>query len=215
MTTQPTIPDLTARIGVAVKAARSAAGLSAPALAAACTELGVPTAANAVNKIETARRESIKLEEAIAFAVASGVPLVSLLVPLDGEAEVDLLPNLRLPVWEAATLITGEDYSEDAAPEDRPRAVLTVFREHAIDVRTALISTREARDRRSQAAHHHVGSDRYQQLSRQAAEFERIATEDCQRLRDTRARMRAQGLHPAPLPAALAFIAPDEQEDTT
>ncbi|MGV9269939.1 helix-turn-helix domain-containing protein [Kitasatospora sp. NPDC003701] len=215
MTPQPTIQDLTARFGAAVKAARTAAGLSAPALAAACTELGVPTAANALNKIETARRESVRLEEAIAIAVATGVPLVSLLVPLDGEAEVDLLPNLRLPVWDAAMLIMGEDHPDGGASEDRPRAVLSVFREHAVDVRTALISTHEARERRSQAARHDVGSDRYQQLSRQATEFERIATEDCQRLRDTRARMRTQGLHPAPLPAALAFIAPDEQEDTT
>ncbi|MFB7474336.1 hypothetical protein [Kitasatospora sp. NPDC056184] len=209
MTTQPAIQDLTARIGAAVKAARTAAGLSAPALAAACTELGVPTAANAVNKIETARRESLKLEEAIAFAVAAGVPLVSLIVPLDGEAEVDLLPNLRLPVWEAAMLITGEDPLEGAV-EDRSHTVLAIYREHMVDVRTALISTREARERRSQAVHHEVGSTRYQQLSRQASEFERIAAEDCQRLRETRTRMREQGLHPSPLPAVLAFIDSDE-----
>ncbi len=210
MTVQPAIQDFTARIGIAIKALRINAGLSAPELAAACTELGVPVAANAINKIETQRRESLKLEEALAFTAALGVPLVSLIVPLDGEAEVDLLPNLRLPVWEAAMLITGEDPLEGTAAEDRSHIVLAIYREHAVDVRTALISTREARERRSQAVHHEVGSARYQQLSRQASEFERIAAEDCQRLRETRTHMREQGLHPSPLPAVLAFIDSDE-----
>ncbi|WP_404868535.1 XRE family transcriptional regulator [Kitasatospora griseola] len=210
MTPQLAIQDFTARVGAAVKTLRMEAGLSAPDLATACTELGVPVTGNAINKIETLRRESLKLEEALAFAVALRVPLVSLIVPLDGEAEVDLLPNLRLPVWEAAMLITGEDPLHGAAAEGRSHSVLAIYREHAVDVRTAVISTREARERRSQAVNHEVGSDRYQQLSRQASEFERIATEDCQRLRETRTRMREQGLHPSPLPAVLAFIDSDE-----
>ncbi|MGK4581766.1 helix-turn-helix transcriptional regulator [Kitasatospora sp. HPMI-4] len=214
MTMQPASQELTARIGETIKAARAARGLSAPELASACSALGVPVTPNAINKIETARRESLRLEEALAFAIALNLPLVSLIVPLDGDAEVDLLPALRLPVWEAAVLITGEDQPDDAV-EGSAHALLAVYREHVVDVRTALISTQAAHERRSQAARNELGSERYQQLSRQASEFERIAHEDCQRLRDTRSRMRTQGLHPAPLPAVLAFLDPDEEESTT
>ncbi|MEY9956784.1 helix-turn-helix domain-containing protein [Streptacidiphilus sp. MAP5-52] len=196
------VTPLTARIGRTIKAERNRRGLSAPELAARCAGYGVSVPANAINKIETGRRESLKLEEAIAFAYVLEMPLVSLLVPLDESPDVELLPGLTLPTWEAAAWVTGEDRDAD---DDGPGAALASYREHEVDVRTALISTHEAHTRRVHAGRD-LGSPRYEQLTRQAAEFERLAHEDCQRLRETRRRMRSQGLHPAPLPSQLAFI---------
>ncbi|MFG2845356.1 helix-turn-helix transcriptional regulator [Kitasatospora sp. NPDC048296] len=206
MTQAPTASALTLRVGEAIREGRARKGLSAAQVASRCGDLGVPIPTTGINKIETGRRGSLKLEEAIAFAHVLDLPLVSLIIPLGGP-ELDLLPNLRLSAWDAAKLITGED-SEGGEPEGSPRGVLEMFREHEVDVRTALISTRAARDRRAQAGKSPIGSHRYEELSSQTSEFERIAHGDCQRLLQTRERMRARRLCPAPLPDELDFVDP-------
>ncbi|WAL74510.1 helix-turn-helix transcriptional regulator [Kitasatospora sp. YST-16] len=210
MTTKPVPTALTLRVGEALRDARTRQGLSAPEVARRCADLGVPIPPTAINKIETAGRGSLKVEEILAFAAALNVPVASLLVPLGAEPTIDLLPNLRLSPWEAVQLITGEGPLADES-EGSPRFTLAMFREHEVDVQTATISTRAARDWREQAGKSSVGSDRYDQLTRQAAEMERIAREDCRRLLETRQRMRDRGLHPAPLPEHLTFIAQEEE----
>jgi transcriptional regulator with XRE-family HTH domain len=211
MTSTPVPTALTLRMGAAIRAARTHAKLSAPEVAKRCRELGVPIPSTGINKIETGGRGSLKVEELLALAAVLKVPLASLVVPLGAEATTDLLPGLRLSSWEAVQLITGEGPTHDE-PEGSPRFTLAMFREHEVDVQTATISTRAARDWRAQAGKSSVGSERYDQLSRQAAEMERIAHEDCRRLQNTRERMRALGLHPAPLPTNLAFVAQEEEE---
>jgi transcriptional regulator with XRE-family HTH domain len=206
MTNSPVPTALTRRVGTAVRAARTHLGLSTRDVANRCATLGVPIPATGITKIETGGRGSLKVEEALVLASVLEVPFISLVVPLGIESTIDLLPNLRLSVWEAVRLITGEGPTE-GEPEGSPRSVLAMFREHEVDVQTATISTRAARDWRVQAGKSPIGSERYQQLSGQLAEFERIAHQDCQRLLQTRDRMRALGLQPAPLPGHLAFIA--------
>ena len=210
MTKKPVPTPLTLRMGEAMREARTRAKLSAPEVAKRCAELGVPIPPTAINKIEKGGRGSLQVEELLALAAVLEVPLASLVVPLGAESTTDLLPNLRLSTWEAVQLITGEGPT-DNEPEGSPRFTLAMFREHEVDVQTATISTRAARDWRAQAGKSSVGSERYDQLSRQAAEMERIAHEDCRRLSHTRERMRALGLHPAPLPAHLAFVAREEE----
>ncbi|WP_416970647.1 helix-turn-helix domain-containing protein [Streptomyces sp. 4F14] len=210
MTNAPVPTALTLRVGEAVRAARTDLGLSAPEVAKRCADLGVPIPPTGINKIENGGRGSLKVEEALALAVVLQVPLASLLVPLGTDATIELLPNLRISSWEAVRVVTGEGFMEDA-PEGSPRFTLAMFREHEVDVQTATISTRAARDWRAQAGTSFIGSDRYDQLNRQAAEMERIAREDCRRLLATRQRMRDLDLHPAPLPDHLAFIAQEEE----
>ncbi|MET8980852.1 helix-turn-helix transcriptional regulator [Streptomyces sp. NPDC004539] len=210
MTNAPVPTALTLRVGEAVRAARTDLGLSAPEVAKRCADLGVPIPPTGINKIENGGRGSLKVEEALALAVVLRVPLASLLVPLGTDATIELLPNLRISSWEAVRVITGEGFTEDA-PMGSPRFTLAMFREHEVDVQTATISTRAARDWRAQAGKSSIGSDRYDQLTRQAAEMERIAREDCRRLLATRQRMRDLDLHPAPLPDHLAFIAQEEE----
>ncbi|WP_370117825.1 helix-turn-helix domain-containing protein [Streptacidiphilus sp. MAP12-33] len=210
MTNKPVPTALTLRVGEAIREARTRQGLSAPEVARRCAHLGVPIPPTAINKIEKAGRGSLKVEEVLALAASLNLPVASLLVPLGTEASIDLLPNLRLSSWAAVQLITGEG-ATDNEPEGSPRSTLAMFREHEVDVQTATISTRAARDWRAQAGKSSVGSDRYDQLTRQAAEMERIAREDCRRLLDTRQRMRDLGLHPAPLPEHLAFVAQEEE----
>ncbi|MFJ7244557.1 helix-turn-helix domain-containing protein [Kitasatospora sp. NPDC098652] len=196
---------LTARIAQVVKTRRGQLGMTTADLSSACDARGVPIAANTITKIEKGQRDSLKLEEAIVLAHALDLPLVALLIPLADQADIDLLPNVTIPVWEAAAWITGEDHLGEAPPSGSARAVLAVFREHDVDVRTALISTREAHNRRVQARQA-LGSARYEQLSRQAEELDRMAHEDCARLKAVRDQMRANGLQPAPLPAGLEFV---------
>ncbi|MGW2397196.1 helix-turn-helix domain-containing protein [Kitasatospora sp. NPDC001664] len=202
---------LTARIATTVKAQRTRLGMTTADLSAACAARGVPVAANTITKIELGQRDSLKLEEALVLAHALDLPFVALLVPLERQTDIDLLPEVTVPVWEAAAWITGEDHiGEDPAPGS-VRAALTVFREHDVDVRTALISTREAHSRRVQARQA-LGSARYEQLARQADELDRMAHEDCSRLKAARDQMRAGGLQPAPLPAALDFVDPADAQ---
>ncbi|MFF3006690.1 helix-turn-helix domain-containing protein [Kitasatospora sp. NPDC057940] len=196
---------LTARIAQTIKTQRGQLGMTTADLSSACEARGVPIAANTITKIEKGKRDSLKLEEAIVLAHALDLPLVALLIPLMGQADIDLLPNVTTPVWQAAAWITGEDYPGDAPHPGSARAVLAVFREHDVDVRTALISTREAHNRRLQARQA-LGSARYEQLSRRAEELDRMAHEDCARLKALRDQMRVNGLQPAPLPAALEFV---------
>jgi len=197
--------SLTARIARVVKEQRGRRGMTTNDLSEACEVRGVPIAANTITKIEKGQRDSLRLEEAIVLAHALDLPLVALLIPLEAQADIDLLPNVTIPVWEAAAWVTGEDHLGEAPPPGSARAVLGTFREHDVDVRTALISTREAHSRRVQARHA-LGSARYEQLARQADELDRMAHEDCARLKTVRDRMRADGLQPAPLPAALEFV---------
>ncbi|MFD0404090.1 helix-turn-helix domain-containing protein [Kitasatospora sp. NPDC127116] len=196
---------LTARIAQTVKTHRVQRGMTTSDLSAACAARGVPIAANTITKIEKGQRDSLKVEEALVLAHALDLPLVALLIPLESQTDVDLLPEVPLSVWEAAAWVTGEDYLGEAPPAGSARAVLAVFREHDVDVRTALISTREAHSRRLQARQV-LGSARYEQLARQADELERMAHEDCTRLKAVREQMRADGLQPAPLPSALDFV---------
>ncbi|MEV0530883.1 helix-turn-helix transcriptional regulator [Kitasatospora sp. NPDC050463] len=196
---------LTARIAQAVKTHRVQRGMTTSDLSAACVARGVPIAANTITKIEKGLRDSLKVEEALVLAHALDLPLVALLIPLEGQADVDLLPEVTLSVWEAAAWVTGEDNLGEAPPPGSARAVLAVFREHDVDVRTALISTREAHSRRLQARQA-LGSARYEQLARQADELDRMAHEDCTRLKAVRDQMRANGLQPPPLPSALDFV---------
>lgn len=201
---------LTARIATTVKAQRTRLGMTTADLSAVCAARGVPVAANTITKIELGQRDSLKLEEALVLAHALELPFVALLVPLERQTDVDLLPEVTVPVWEAAAWITGEDHLGEEPPPGSARAALAVFREHDVDVRTALISTREAHSRRIQARQA-LGSARYEQLARQADELDRMAHEDCARLKAARVQMRAHGLQPAPLPATLEFVdAPGE-----
>ncbi|MFI9787901.1 helix-turn-helix domain-containing protein [Kitasatospora sp. NPDC051984] len=203
---------LTARIARTVKTRRGQLGMTTADLSSACATRGVPIAANTITKIEKGQRDSLKLEEVIVLAHALDLPLVALLIPLEGQADIDLLPNVTIPAWEAAAWITGEDCVDEAPPPGSARAVLAVFREHDVDVRTALFSTREAHNRRERARQA-LGSPRYEQLARQAEELDRMAHEDCARLKTVRDQMRAAGLRPAPLPTTLGFVdATDEPE---
>ncbi len=204
---------LVARIARTIKKRRGELGLTTADLSSACRERGVPIAANGLTKIENGQRDSLKVEEVIVLAHALDLPLASLLVPLESLEDIALLPTLSVSPWEAVAWITGED-SLDEAPPGSARAVLAAFREHDVDVRTALISTREAQSRRVQARKA-LGSARYESLARQADELDRMAHEDCTRLRAVRDKMRAEGLRPTPLPEALDFIdGPDEPVST-
>ncbi|MFH9351298.1 helix-turn-helix domain-containing protein [Kitasatospora sp. NPDC017646] len=199
---------LTARIAQTVKTHRAQRGMTTGDLSAACAARGVPIAANTITKIEKGQRDSLKVEEALVLAHALDLPFVALLIPLESQTDVDLLPEVTLSIWEAAAWVTGEDHLVEAPPSGSARAILAAFREHDVDVRTALISTREAHNRRLQARQA-LGSARYEQLARQADELDRMAHEDCTRLKAVRDQMRADGLQPAPLPSALDFVDPE------
>ncbi|MEU3570774.1 helix-turn-helix transcriptional regulator [Kitasatospora sp. NPDC036755] len=196
---------LTARIAHTVKTHRAQRGMTTGDLSAACAARGVPIAANTITKIEKGQRDSLKVEEALVLAHALDLPLVALLIPLESQINVDLLPDVTLSIWEAAAWVTGEDHLVEAPPSGSARAVLAAFREHDVDVRTALISTREAHSRRLQARQA-LGSARYEQLARQADELDRMAHEDCTRLKAVRDQMRADRLQLPPLPSALDFV---------
>jgi hypothetical protein len=91
-------------------------------LASQMTEMGVPWGRAAVTNLElnsdlsrataaqTAphRRQSLAVEELIAFSLIFRVPLLALLLPQDGEATIDLTPTAAATVADAGELLGGE-----------------------------------------------------------------------------------------------------------
>ncbi|MDH6111384.1 transcriptional regulator with XRE-family HTH domain [Kitasatospora sp. MAP12-15] len=215
MTTDGWLADLTARIAAEVRKHRNRLGMTGPEVAEACGNLGVPLPSNMIANLESGRRGSLKLEELLVLAKVLEVPPVSLIFPLDDRPTVELLPEMDVPSWEAASWFTGEERLTTAAPAGSPRAALDAFREHQVAVETALLSTEQAVTRRLQAPRAR-NPEIAAQLIRQAEEFERIASRDYDVLKATRDQLRAQGLRPAPLPDELDFVDdPDDKENAT
>jgi len=205
MTNEEWSTTLVTRVSGEVRRQRKRVGMSTEALAKACSNLGVPIAANTITNFETGRRVSLKLEELLAYAHALRIPLVSLLFPLDGPQEVSVLPDLVLSTWEAVQWACGAEQLPGSAAEGSPRELLDAFREHEALVRTAMVSFDLSAERR-RAATQTLDVTRASELASDATQFELIFQRDCRALAASRGALHGRGLVPPKLPEALAFV---------
>jgi transcriptional regulator with XRE-family HTH domain len=214
MTNNDWPPQLTARVAAEIRRYRKERALTVQDLATACEALGLVVPKTTITNLETGRRASVDLAEFLVLAKVLDVPPILLLFPLDTTATVESLPHQVTSTWDAAAWFTGETPVETQAPSGSPLAVLNAYRAHADAVRTALVSTRLAKDRRRKA-NVTLDSQRRAQLLTTAAQYEELAFQDCQELRAARTTMTAAGLAPPGLPQELSFVdAAEENEDT-
>lgn len=206
--------QLTAQVATEIRRYRKERGLTVQGLAAACEALGLAVPKTTITNLETGRRASVDLAEFLVLAKVLDVPPIVLLFPLDTSATVEVLPHQKISAWDAAAWFTGETPMENQAPDGSPLAVLDTYRAHADAVRTALISTRLAKDRRRKA-NVTLDSQRRTQLLSTATQYEELAFQDCQELRAARTAMTEAGLTPPGLPQELSFIAAAEENEDT
>lgn len=82
--------------------------MSAQALSDRCGELGLLLPRPVLSNLENGRRDSISLGEILILAAALDVPPLQLVVPVGYCEDIEILPDLRVPVWDAAKWIDGE-----------------------------------------------------------------------------------------------------------
>ncbi|MGW3183176.1 helix-turn-helix transcriptional regulator [Kitasatospora sp. NPDC001119] len=195
-----------AAIAREIKRRRTELGLSAEALGARCADLGYPLTRQVIAKLEQGARNGPTPAELLILARALEMPAVSLILPLGQGATARPTPLSESTPWEAVAWFTGEDRATlPGVPEaGSPQAILDAFRRHDRLVRTALLSTRMAAERRRDAQL--APPDEYEQTDTAAAQLEQVAQTDRSDLLAARRALRDQGLFPPPLPADLAHI---------
>lgn len=109
-----------------------AKGITAQALADRCAGLGHPLHRAVIAKLEKGLRQSVTVADLVVLANALGVSPTALVVPIDRDETVEILPGRNVPAYEAMTWFTGErrqvwaheapGYSEDFALVDIYRA---------------------------------------------------------------------------------------------
>ncbi|MER7701561.1 helix-turn-helix transcriptional regulator [Kitasatospora sp. NPDC097605] len=199
-----------AAIAREVKRRRAELGLSAEALGARCADLGYPLTRQVIAKLESGARSGPTPAELFILARALEMPPVSLILPLDQGPTTRPTPLSESTPWEAAAWFTGEDRATLPDPPEAgsPQAVLDAFRRHDRLVRTALLSTRMAAERRRDAQL--APPDEYERADTAAAQLEYVAQADRSDVLAARRALRDQGLFPPPLPADLAHIDREE-----
>ncbi|MFD4368986.1 helix-turn-helix domain-containing protein [Rhodococcus sp. NPDC058521] len=100
--------NTTARIGEAVKAARSARGWSAKALADRTAQLGHAVGRATISELETGRRRNIAVAELLILGAALEVPPLQLLYPDLPEGRVDVWPGREVTSHEAVEWVAGK-----------------------------------------------------------------------------------------------------------
>ncbi|MFF2746405.1 helix-turn-helix transcriptional regulator [Kitasatospora sp. NPDC058048] len=195
-----------AAIAREIKRRRAELGLSAEALGARCADLGYPLTRQVIAKLESGARSGPTPAELLILARALEMPPVSLILPLGQGPMTRPTPLSESTPWEAVAWFTGEDRA--ALPETpeagSPQAILDAFRRHDRLVRTALLSTRMAAERRRDAQL--APPDDYERTDTAAAQLEQVAQADRSDLLAARRALRDQSLFPPPLPADLAHI---------
>ncbi|GAA4947190.1 hypothetical protein GCM10023205_03830 [Yinghuangia aomiensis] len=183
----------TLAVGQEIRRVRNARGLTADELSAACAALGAEVPSRALTNLETGRRGALPVTDLLVLARALKVAPISLLFPLGGEDEVEVLPGHNVAAWDAVAWFTDEQVREDAAPISGPRAVIDRYRAHAAAVHTALVSLRIREDRRRQPGANMAYADA-------------MLADDVRCLLEMREAMLQDGLVPAPLPPRLAAV---------
>ncbi|GAA2255839.1 hypothetical protein GCM10010430_44590 [Kitasatospora cystarginea] len=198
-----------AGIAAEIKRRRAVLGLSAEALAARCADLGYPMSRQVISKLESGGRNGPTPAELLVLARALEMPPVALLLPLAQGPTTYPTPLTKCSPWEAVAWFTGEDRGAAAgAPEaGSPQAALDAFRRHDRLVRTALLSSKLAAERRQDAQL--AAPEDYERANTTAGQLEAVAHNDRSDLLAARRALREQGLFPPPLPEALGHIDPE------
>jgi transcriptional regulator with XRE-family HTH domain len=105
-----------AAIGARVRQAREENGMSVQGLADACTALGYKMLRTTLVNLEAGARKNITVGELSVIAAALETGPLALIVPLEEDLEVEVLPGQKLAPWSAwkwfsnEHVVTGDQY---------------------------------------------------------------------------------------------------------
>ncbi|MEV7264181.1 helix-turn-helix transcriptional regulator [Micromonospora aurantiaca] len=191
-------PRLAAVVAGEVRRHRKKQGMSAQRLSDLCAELGWPIPRSVLANLESGYRETITVPELLVLAQALRVPPLRLLVPLGHADTVEVTPGVEVATTDAMRWLRGEAWLLRPPPDgEDPDAVVASFVTHHDTLTRWDWSRHYARQiRRGEME----GTDE------DAEDYDRRAERAAEGLANLRRLMRARGLTPPPIPAALAFV---------
>lgn len=181
-------------------------GITAQALADRCAKLGHPLDRTVIAKLEKGMRQSVTVADLLVLSAALGVPPIALVVPVDQEETVEMLPGRNVPTYEAMTWFTGERRfpgASGSAEDTEDPAMIRTYRAHAKQVDSWNQQTGQAA-RWAAAAEDDPAAEA--RATWYAAAIPAVE-EDIAR---ARRELRRYGLRLPELPAGLAHIDQDE-----
>lgn len=193
---KPWGPRLVEVVAGEVRRHRTRRGMSTQALADACAALGWPIKRTVLSNLESGYRETITVPELFVIAQALEVAPLQLLLPLGNADSVEIRPGVEVSTVDALLWLAGERPLPDSLWEgnrESPFAVAS-FRMHQQHV------DRWTRLRMSERRYRDEGKDR------EAVQIEGDAEQAAEGLLNLRKVMRAAGITPPPLPAAMAHL---------
>jgi transcriptional regulator with XRE-family HTH domain len=213
--TQDEWPDrLTRVVAGEVRRYREKRRMSTQRLDERTAELGMRIPRSVLANLESGRRNTVSAAEILVLAAALDVPPALLLLPIGRVEQMDALPDLPLPPWQAFEWFTGERELgvitgagarvAITGPADSSGEI-SLFREHELfqrswrrawwSLQNAMRAAREAADEEEAQGQRNMAKDLTEQVD---------AAEDDLRL--IRRRMREQGLVPPPLLDELGHL---------
>jgi transcriptional regulator with XRE-family HTH domain len=90
--------------------------MSAQRLSDRCAELGMEVARATISNLEIGRRTSISVAELLVLAAALDIPPAALVFPVGYAEEVEALPGVLTPPYEAVRWFGGEEHSTAPQP---------------------------------------------------------------------------------------------------
>lgn len=199
-----------------IKQLRNKRGLSAQKLGEEMARAGIPWNRSIVVNIEQGRRSYITVEELLALGQVLGVPPLLLAFPFDQVRQVQVLPNVSAPAWDAAQWFAGrapfpstgdrmEEWEAHQDAFDRGAVPFELWQSHARLLQDWSTKSGQADLARRQAANADSDGGRESRL-----EAGRLADLEADRLANAlweiRRRMRQHGILAPELPGALQHI---------
>ena len=108
-------------------------GITAQALADRCAELGHPLDRTVIAKLEKGLRQSVTVADLVVLANALGVSPTALVVPIDQDETVRILPRHDVPALEAMTWFTGERrhvWASEVSGASEDFTLVDIYRAH-------------------------------------------------------------------------------------
>lgn len=211
--------ELTKITGQQVQRYRKEWPMTADQLAAAVTALGLPYTRAQVTNLEAGRRDTVTVGELAAFGHVLAVPPVVFIFPVGAVSEVEMLPGVTRPTWDALRWFTGEP--PQPFPQGKAKRWLSAseaLRQHRQHERLMEELRRSGMRHVSALRTKIVVGDQERPTPADLDAAERIIEAEQRteqqlenHLMELRQRMRAQGLTLPPLPVAWSYLDDDRE----
>ena len=210
MTQSEWAAQLTRVIAEQIRRYRNERGMSAQRLASRCRDFGLEISRSTLADLENGRRPIVSVAELLVLAAALEVPPRLLMLPLGRPEELEIVPGLKVSIWDAESWWDGLNVIKGS-----PKAGLTLegnlnpepivlFKNLHDHLVYGMIMVGKNAEAMKTAYGKLLGDQEAADLL--VKQVERDAREMFRQLADLRKAMRDDGFIPPPLPDALAAV---------